>query len=130
VFLLFSSSKLNLLSLGDDSAVSLGLDVNTFRTITMVVVSVTVAAIVSFVGIIGFVGLVVPHILRMLVGGDNKYLIPVSILAGGLFLQVADVLARTLASPELRVGLIASMIGAPVFLFIILKRKRNYGEAL
>ncbi len=130
VFLIFSSSKLNLLSLGDDSAVSLGLDVNTFRTITMVVVSVTVAAIVSFVGIIGFVGLVVPHILRMLVGGDNKYLIPVSILAGGLFLQIADVLARTLASPELRVGLIASMIGAPVFLFIILKRKRNYGEAL
>ncbi len=131
VYLIISSNKLNLLSLGDDSATSLGLDVNLFRTITMVIVSVTVAAVVSFVGIIGFVGLVAPHVIRLLIGGDNKFLIPVSMLAGALFLQVADILARTLVAPaELRVGLIASIIGAPVFLYIILKRKRNYGEAL
>ncbi len=131
IFLIMSSNKLNLLSLGDDSAVSLGLNVNVFRTITMMVVSVCVAAIVSFIGIIGFVGLVAPHIVRMLVGGDNKYLIPVSMIVGALFLQIADIISRTVIAPEeLRVGLIASVIGAPIFLYIILKRKRNYGEAL
>lgn len=131
VFLIVSSNKLNLLSLGDDSAVSLGLNVNTFRTITMVIVSVTVAAIVSFVGIIGFVGLVAPHLIRLIIGGDNKFLIPTSLLTGAIFIQVADILARTLIAPEeLRVGLIASIIGAPIFLYVILKRKKNYGEAL
>ena len=131
VYLILTSNKLNLLSLGDDSATSLGLDVRLFRTITMIIVSVTVAAVVSFVGIIGFVGLVAPHMVRLLIGGDNKYLVPVSMLAGALFLQVADIVSRTVIAPdELRVGLIASIIGAPIFLYIILKRKRNYGEAL
>ncbi|MBE6527387.1 MAG: iron ABC transporter permease [Thermoplasmata archaeon] len=131
VYLIITSNKLNLLSLGDDSATSLGLDVKTFRTLTMIIVSVTVAAVVSFVGIIGFVGLVAPHMIRLIIGGDNKYLIPVSMLAGALFLQVADIISRTAIAPEeLRVGLIASIIGAPIFLYIILKRKRNYGEAL
>lgn len=131
IFLIFCSGKLNLLSLGDDSAVSLGLDVDNFRTVTMVVVSVTVASIVSFCGIIGFVGLVAPHIMRMIVGGDNKYLIPSSMICGALFIQVADIISRTLVYPdELRVGLIISIIGAPVFLYIILRRKKNYGEAL
>ena len=131
VFLVLSSNKLNLLALGDDSAVSLGLNVNTFRTVTMIVVSITVASIVSFVGIIGFVGLVAPHLIRLIIGGDNKFLIPTSFLTGAIFIQIADLLSRTLIMPEeLRVGLIASIIGAPIFLYVILKRKKNYGEAL
>jgi len=131
IFLMFSSNKLNLLALGDDSATSLGLNVDNFRTLTMIIVSVTVAAIVSFCGIIGFVGLIAPHIIRMLIGGDNKYLIPASMLCGALFIQFADLLARVLIYPdELRVGLICSIIGAPIFLYIILKKKKNYGEAL
>ena len=130
-FLMLSAHKLNLLSLGDDSAVSLGLNVNMFRTVVMIVVSVTVAAVVSFVGIIGFVGLVAPHLVRMIIGGDNKFLIPVSMLTGALFIQVADLISRVVVYPdELRVGLIASIIGAPIFLYIILRKKRNYGEAL
>lgn len=131
IFLMFSSNKLNLLALGDDSATSLGLNVDNFRTLTMAIVSVTVASIVSFCGIIGFVGLVAPHLIRMLIGGDNKYLLPASMLCGALFIQFADLLARVIIYPdELRVGLICSIIGAPIFLYIILKKKKNYGEAL
>ncbi len=131
VVLMLSSHKLNLLALGDDSATSLGLNVDNFRTLLMVIVSVAVASIVSFCGIIGFVGLVAPHIIRLIVGGDNKYLIPASLITGALFVQLADLIARTVIAPdELRVGLIMSIIGAPVFLYIILKRKRSYGEAL
>ena len=129
VFLMFSSRSLNLLSLGDDSAKSLGLNVDQFRLLCMIVVSVTVAAMVSYVGIIGFVGLVVPHIIRMIVGGDAKFLIPASMVGGALFILVADLLSRVLIAPEeLRVGLIASIIGSPIFLYIIVRRRRGYGE--
>ena len=93
----------------------------------------TVASLVCYVGIIGFVGLVAPHMVRMIVGGDNRYLIPASMAAGSVFLLVADLLSRLpnlygYASSELRVGLIVSMIGAPIFLYMIVKRKKNYGE--
>ncbi len=132
-FLIFVSNKLNLLALGDDSASSLGLDVDTFRTICMIVVSVTVAALVSFVGIIGFVGLVAPHIVRMVTGGDNRYLIPASMVSGAAFMLLADLLSRLpnmygYTEMELRVGLIVSIIGAPLFLYIIVRRKQKYGE--
>ena len=130
VFLAYCSNKLNLLSLGDDSAKSLGLNVDNFRTLTMIVISITVASTVSFVGIVGFVGLVAPHMMRMIIGGDNKYLIPASFLTGALFIQIADTLAHNAFDPELRLGLLVSIIGAPVFLYIILKRKKNYGEEL
>jgi iron complex transport system permease protein len=84
---------------------------------------------VSYVGIIGFVGLVVPHIIRMIVGGDAKFLIPASMVGGALFILVADLLSRVLIAPEeLRVGLIASIIGSPIFLYIIVRRRRGYGE--
>ena len=125
--MLFCSKKLNLLMLGDDSATSLGLDVDQFRTLLMVLVSVTVATLISFSGIIGFVGLVIPHILRMCIGGDNRYLMPASMAAGALFMVVADLISRTIMPEELRVGLIASIIGAPMFLYMILRKKR-YGE--
>lgn len=122
------SRKLNLLALGDDSAETLGLDVDNFRTLCMVVVAVAVASMVSFCGIIGFVGLVIPHLIRMAIGGDNRYLIPASMAGGALFLMLADLVSRTVIYPdELRVGLIASIVGAPVFLYMILKKKR-YGE--
>ena len=129
VFMMLMSRNLNLLSLGDDSATSLGLNVDHFRTLCMLMISVTIACTVSFCGIIGFVGLVAPHIVRMAVGADNKYLIPASILAGIVFIQLADMVSRTVISPdELRVGVIAAIIGAPFFLYVILKRKKSYGE--
>ncbi len=125
--MLFCSKKLNLLMLGDDSATSLGLDVDQFRTILMVLVSVAVATLISFSGIIGFVGLVIPHLLRMAIGGDNRYLMPASMAGGALFMVAADLISRTIMPEELRVGLIASIIGAPMFLYMILRKKR-YGE--
>lgn len=129
IVLLLSSRNLNLLSLGDDSATSLGLNVDVFRTLIMIFVSVMVAALVAFVGIIGFVGLVAPHMVRMIIGGDNRYLIPASMSAGAFFMLLADLISRTaFANSELRVGLIASMIGAPIFLYMIVRKKRGYGE--
>lgn len=129
-FLLFSSRKLNLLSLGDDTAKSLGLNVDNFRTVVMIAVAVVVASTVSFVGIVGFVGLVAPHIIRLLIGADNKFLMPISLVTGAFFIQLADSIAHNFFYPELRVGLIISIIGAPLFLYIILRKKKNYGEAL
>lgn len=110
------SSRLNLLALGDDSAKSLGLDVRTFKTIVMLIASLSVAVLVSYVGIIGFIGLVAPHIARMILGGNNRYVIPASALIGAMLVLIADLIARTVISPdELRVGVVISMIGAPVF---------------
>lgn len=129
-FMFICSRSLNLLSLGDESAASLGLNVNQFRTVCMILVSVCVAAIVSFCGIIGFVGLVAPHVVRMLIGGDNRFVIPASMAAGALFMLVADLISRTLIAPEeLRVGVIVSVIGAPFFLYVILRGRKGYGEA-
>lgn len=123
------SGKLNLLSLGDNSARSLGLNVRLFKALVMVIVSIVVAALVSYVGIVGFVGLVAPHLVRMVMGGNNRYVIPASALVGSILILVADLISRTAIAPdELRLGVIISMIGSPVFLYIILSRKKNYGE--
>ncbi len=121
--------KLNLLSLGDDSAKSLGLNVRWFKAIVMIVVSLVVASLVSFVGIVGFVGLVAPHVIRMLLSGNNRYVIPAAALLGSLLILVADLISRTAIAPdELRLGVIISMIGSPIFLYIILSKKKSYGE--
>lgn len=129
VILWLCSNRLNLLSLGDDSAKSLGLDVRWFKTVVMIIVSVTVAAIISYVGIIGFIGLVAPHLVRMILGGNNRFVIPASALVGALIIAVADLISRTIIAPdELRVAVIISMIGAPVFLYLILSKKKSYGE--
>jgi len=126
IFLILSSRKLNVLTLGDENAKSLGLDAEGFRIICLVIISVMTAAIVSFTGIIGFVGLVVPHIARMFLGGDNKYVIPASIIIGPVLLLAADTLARILVYPsELPVGIVMSFIGGPLFLFLIIRQKRE-----
>ena len=128
IIMMLMSRKLNLLSLGDDSAASLGVDVENFRTILMIIIAISVAGMISYCGIIGFVGLIIPHVLRMVIGGDNRYLMPASMAAGATFLLIADLISRLVIYPdELRVGLIASMIGAPIFLYMILRKKR-YGQ--
>ena len=95
----------------------------------MIVATLVATSVICYVGVIGFVGLVAPHMVRMAIGGDNRLVIPASMLAGSALLLVSDLLARVLVYPdELRVGVIMSVIGAPVFLFMILGRKRRYGE--
>jgi iron complex transport system permease protein len=96
------------------------------RITGMVIASVSTAVAVSFFGIIAFVGLVVPHIVRAVIGSDERFLIPGSALFGGLFLLVADTAARTIISPVvLPVGILTSFIGAPLFLFLLVSRKRR-----
>lgn len=125
----FLYRQLNLLTLGEKSAKSMGLDVEKFKTLCLILVAVMAASLICFVGIIGFVGLVGPHLVRMLIGGDNKFVLPASMLVGAFLLLISDLIARVVIYPaELRVGLIMSVIGAPVFLYIIVSRKSGYGS--
>ena len=126
IFALFYISKdLNLIQLGEETAKTLG--VNTRRTtmLALALSSLLIAVVVSFCGVIGFVGLVIPHIVRLLVGADCRKMMLYSLLAGAVFLLIADTLARTIALPsELPVGSITAIIGGPYFIFLLL-RERN-----
>jgi iron complex transport system permease protein len=107
---------------GDEHARSLGVNVDRTRLAGLVLASLATAITVSFFGIIAFVGLVVPHIVRRIIGGDEYFLLPASALFGGVFLLLSDTLARTVISPViLPVGILTSFIGAPVFLFLLIK---------
>jgi len=120
------SKQLNAMGLGDESAKSLGINVENRRMILMLVLTLVAASIVSFTGIIGFVGLVSPHIARIFVGTDNRYLIPAAALVGSLLLVVADIISRTIVAPNLLpIGVVTSCIGGPLFLFLILKARKE-----
>lgn len=111
------------LHLGDDTAESLGVDVEKLRLQGMVVSCFVTALIVSFVGIIGFVGLVVPHVVRKLIGGGERYLIPSSCSFGAILMLTSDTAARTIIAPiVLPVGILTSFLGAPLFIYLIVKR--------
>ena len=125
VFVLFMANKLNVMSLGENSATSLGIDVQRFRTISLVVMAFMTAAIVAFTGIIGFVGLVAPHLVRLVVGSDNKFVMPISMAVGALLLLMADYAAFLLSN--IPVGVVMSMIGSPVFLVLIIYHTRKRG---
>lgn len=129
VFLIMTSNKLNVLTLGDDSARSLGMDASRYRLVCLVVLSLVVGGIISFTGIIAFVGLVAPHAVRMVIGSDNRFLVPASMAFGAAIVLLADLVGRTLTPMgELPVGLIMSFIGGPLFLMLILRQKKGYGE--
>ena len=123
---MYLSPKLNLLTIGDNSAKSLGLDPETLRIIILVLLSIVTASIVGFIGIIGFIGLVSPHIVRTIMGADNRYVIPASALFGAAFLLVADLIARMIIYPgSIAVGVIMSFVGAPIFLFLIVRSRKE-----
>lgn len=114
--------RLNVLSLGDYSATSLGVNVYKTRRILFILTSFIVGIIVSFVGIIGFVGLIIPHISRMLAGPNNKLVLPLAGILGAGFLIFCDMIARSIFIIELPVGVITALFGAPFFVYV-LKRK-------
>lgn len=123
---LFLAGTLNLLQLGDEEAHYLGVNVSRKRQQLLLFSSLLVGAAVSVSGVIGFIGLVVPHLIRMTIGADHRWLIPCSTLAGACLLLVADTLARTLVQPaEMPVGLLTSLIGGPYFLWLILRGRRS-----
>lgn len=119
-------NTLNLLQLGDEEAHYLGVNVKRRRQILLLLSTLLTGAVVSVSGVIGFVGLVVPHLVRMTMGADHRWLLPCSVLAGACLLLVADTLARTLVQPaEMPVGLLTSLIGGPYFLWLILRTRRR-----
>lgn len=113
--------RINLLSLGDEDARALGINVTALRWFVLVLVSVIIAAQVAVSGIIGWVGLVIPHIARMTVGPDHRLMMPASVLLGALYLLIIDTFARTMTSTEVPLGILTALIGTPVFA-IVLKR--------
>ncbi|KEH98875.1 iron ABC transporter permease [Clostridium botulinum C/D str. BKT12695] len=114
----------NLLALGDDVATNLGVNVTKTRFLVALVAVFLAGVSTSVVGIIGFIGLIVPHICRLILGHDYKYLIPMSAIMGGILLLLADTLARFVARPvELPVGILMAMLGGPFFLFLLRRRK-------
>jgi iron complex transport system permease protein len=120
------SRKLNLLALGNSNARTLGLDTETFRIIILLLLAVMTASIISFTGIIGFLGLVSPHIMRALLGSDNRFILPAAGLFGATLLLVADTLGRTVILPYIiPVGVVMAFMGAPLFLMLIIKFKKD-----
>jgi len=123
--ILFFGYSINLYLLGEREARHLGINVQALKWILISLVALGVGATVSLSGIIGFVGLVVPHLLRLSIGPDNRLLLPASALLGGILLLGADVVSRTLVAPtELPIGLVTSLLGSPFFLYLLLKQKR------
>ena len=129
VVIFISCRDLNALLLGEETAHNLGVDPEALKTTMLIVAAVMTAAAVAFTGVIGFVGLIIPHMVRILVGADHRILVPAATLTGATFLVLADTLARTVISPtELPVGIVTALCGGPFFLYL-LRRNRILGEA-
>jgi len=129
VIAMWSAHDLNLIALGEERAAQLGLDVERFKIVSLATGSLLTAAAVSVSGLIGFVGLMTPHILRLLVGADNRRLLPASILGGASFMILADLVARTAVRPEeIPVGAVTAVLGGPFFLYL-LRRERKAARA-
>ncbi len=126
VLLLLYSRELNLLTIGEESAQSLGVNVSRVRLILLALSSLLTASAVSVAGTIAFVGLVVPHILRLIIGPDHRVLLPASLIGGAAFLVFADALARSIIAPEtLPVGTVTALVGGPFFVFLLWRNRRR-----
>ncbi|MGL4745630.1 MAG: FecCD family ABC transporter permease [Dermatophilaceae bacterium] len=126
IALLAQARALNALIVGDETAVSLGLDVNRLRLQLLLLTSLLVGVMVSVSGAIAFVGLIVPHAVRLVVGSDHRRLLPISALVGASFLVLVDLAARTIAEPtEIPLTVVTSLVGVPFFLWLLRQRERG-----
>jgi len=126
ILLLGRAEQLNLLTLGDESARSLGVEPERLKRLIFVVTALLTGAVVSLSGMIGFIGMMVPHALRLLIGPDHRLLLPASAVIGAAFLILADLLARSLLAPtELPVGVITALLGGPFFLYLLWQRRQG-----
>jgi len=126
LYFLANAWNYNAIDTGDETARSLGVPVNRIRIAGMLSASLLTAVIVSLLGIIGFVGLVIPHMVRRIIGADHRFLLPASLLAGGLLLLVSDTAARLLLSPQVvPVSILTAFLGAPVFIYLIIRGYRH-----
>jgi len=117
--------RINLLSLSDEEAAALGLNISRIRLLLILSATLMTASAVAITGIIGWIGLVVPHMARLLVGPEFSRLLPASLLLGASFLLLTDTLARTLAGIELPLGILTALIGAPFFLLLLARGGRS-----
>jgi iron complex transport system permease protein len=129
VLMVTQSRNLNAMMLGDAHAMDLGVDVRRTRLLLLAISSLVVAACVCFVGTIGFVGLVIPHIIRLLLGPDNRIILPLSAAGGAAFVIMCDYIAHFVAPyyGVLPIGVVTSLIGAPFFIYLLCARKREVG---
>lgn len=127
-FFLTQYRTLNLMLLGDDTSITLGTDLHKWRQLYLLVSAAIVGFAVYAAGMIGFVGLVIPHVVRMFYGTDHKRLLPISALAGAIFLIWADVACRTvIPGQELPIGILTSMVGAPCFIYLMARKRYGFG---
>ncbi|MEF9935317.1 MAG: iron ABC transporter permease [Clostridium sp.] len=124
--IIFLRWKLNILTLSEQEARSIGVNTKIVRMVVITGATLITAASVSISGLIGWVGLVMPHIARMIVGQDYRYMIPASILLGGGFLLIVDNFARTISTAEVPIGILTAFIGAPFFLYLIIREGKKY----
>ncbi len=126
VYFMFNRWNYNALQSGENTAKGLGVNVDSMRIVGMVVCSFTASLIVSYIGIINFIGLIAPHLMRRVIGSDYRYLLPASALAGAVLLLLSDTVARLVVQPiVLPIGAITSFLGAPLFIYLILKGRRR-----
>jgi len=119
------SWRLNIISLGQKEAKSLGVNYKINFVLLIVVATILTAISVSVSGTIGWIGLVIPNITRLLIGSNNKKLIPISMLIGAIFMVIVDMLARSLAPNEIPLSVITGILGTPIFIFAIYKRRKE-----
>jgi iron complex transport system permease protein len=120
----FFSGQLNIITLGEEKAQTLGVNVELTKRLLFIIVSVIIALLVSVCGMIGFVGLIIPHMARLLVGPDHKVLMPTAAILGAIFVLLCDGLARTAAAPlEIPIGVVTALFGAPFFLYLLRRKK-------
>jgi len=125
VVILLYARPLNIMQLDEEQAQQLGINVERLKLVLLAAATLITAAAVSFVGTIGFVGIIIPHAVRLIWGADHRFLLPLSVLTGAIFLILADLIARTVLAPtEIPVGVITALCGAPFFLYL-LRRKRK-----
>ncbi|HEY82907.1 MAG TPA: iron chelate uptake ABC transporter family permease subunit [Dehalococcoidia bacterium] len=123
--ILLYARPLNIMQLDEEQAQQLGIDVERLKLILLAAATLITAAAVSFVGTIGFVGIITPHAVRLIWGADHRFLLPLSVLSGAIFLILADLLARTVLAPtEIPIGVITALCGAPFFLYLLRRRKK------
>ncbi|MBS4873417.1 MAG: iron ABC transporter permease [Atopobium minutum] len=126
LFFLTQYRVMNAMLMGDEVAITLGISLHVYRLIYMLVISFITGILVSSCGIIGFVGLITPHIARALVGTNHKKVLPISVMLGSLFIIWADVLARCLLpDAELPIGIFTALVGAPFFVYIVIKNQKG-----
>ncbi|MBZ4655009.1 MAG: iron transporter permease [Peptococcaceae bacterium] len=128
VILLLLRWRINILSLGDEEAYSLGINPKRIRLAAIAISTIVTAASVTVVGVVGWVGLVIPHISRQIVSVDHRYLLPASCILGAIFLTLVDIIARTLMSAEIPIGVLTAFVGAPFFAFLLKIVKKGKGE--